>query len=85
MNVCMADIEKSTVDYILQHGEKPRFLLLDTESYRKLTSTFTVKMKETLEIMDEEAKANICKIHCTDCKLDILCVDTNVEMYELVR
>jgi hypothetical protein len=89
MVVTQMDIEERAVEYMTNnYPRKPRFVLLDPESYKAFNKICFAKER----ILDANGNIQVQpktpyrieKIHCTDCELRILEVDTDKEIFEVV-
>lgn len=86
--VTQYNIEEKATDYMVTTGKKPRFVLLDSASFRALNQMFTPK--ERIDLFVEQAleyapEPRLLSIHLSkDIDLEILEVNTTRHLFEVV-
>ncbi len=85
--VTQLDIEEKVVDYIVQHGHKPRFVLLDKESYSMFNKIAhakeRIKLNKDPGDLDQKP-TKIRTMYTTEAIVDILSVDLDKPFFEVV-
>lgn len=77
-------IEDAAVQYIMNNPGKPKFVLLDKKSYDDFENSFLPHERFKPETEIEKDLPKITKMHTSKAELQILKVDTDVEMFEVV-
>jgi hypothetical protein len=74
-------IDNKVTQYVLDHGKKPRFVLLDKATFDRFTNYLKPKERIAIAVNDH---AKIAKMCCSaDCWVDILSVNTDNSLFEV--
>jgi hypothetical protein len=81
--VTQYDIEKKVTDYVTDTGRRPRFVLLDSATYKAFSQSFAPK--EKIEFMVENPLVSkLVSIHLSaDISLQILEVNMPTHLFEV--
>ena len=82
--VTQYDIEKKTFDYMCETGKKPRFVLLDSASYKAFNQSLIPKEKIEMFSGGTEEQKRVCSIYLAqDISLEILEINTPRTLFEV--
>lgn len=78
-------IEQAVVAYIMAHGKKPKFVLLDEKSYEAFNKSFVPIERVAIYNERGEPDHKVKKFNTSaPCELEILEVKSDKELFEVV-
>lgn len=81
-NISFEIIEEKIINYILENGKKLRFILMDSETFKKFNDYSRPIEREIAQSQQENM--NVKKIYTFDALVEFLSIETAENVFEVV-